>query len=194
MRVRGKQREMAMQRLDLQSEIKKEQKARADLEAEIVALKGRVKAANAHIQRLRKERDSGVGRDQKERRNLDIDRRALQASRAARAAIRVHSLAAAATAVLHRRVQTPFCCQQDQLQAVQEQCAAAHETNDNLQRAQVTLAEERQLVALENEELQAVHTQLTQQLQARIVDLEQELDGFDRRLRFEMQVEGRSAE
>jgi hypothetical protein len=49
-------------------------------------------------------------------------------------------------------------------------------------------------VALENEELQAVHTQLTQQLQARIVDLEQELDGFDRRLRFEMQVEGRSAE
>jgi hypothetical protein len=104
MRVRGKQREMAMQRLDLQSEIKKEQKARADLEAEIVALKGRVKAANAHIQRLRKERDSGVGRDQKERRNLDIDRRALQASRAARAAIRVHSLAAAATAVLHRRI------------------------------------------------------------------------------------------
>ena len=35
MRARGKQREMAMQRLDLQSEIKKEQKARAGLEAEI---------------------------------------------------------------------------------------------------------------------------------------------------------------
>ena len=47
MRARGKHREMAMQRLDLQTDIKKEQKAKTDLQTEIVALKSRLKAANS---------------------------------------------------------------------------------------------------------------------------------------------------
>lgn len=60
-RARMRQREMGILRLDLGSQVKKEQKALADTENECTSLKARLKAANAHINRLKRERDGVRG-------------------------------------------------------------------------------------------------------------------------------------
>ena len=60
-RARMRQREMGILRLDMGSQVKKEQKALADMETECASLKGRLKAANAHINRLKRERDGVRG-------------------------------------------------------------------------------------------------------------------------------------
>ena len=60
-RARMRQREMGILRLDLGSQVKKEQKALADTENECASLKARLKAANAHINRLKRERDGVRG-------------------------------------------------------------------------------------------------------------------------------------
>eukprot|EP01043_Picozoa_sp_COSAG02_P022819 COSAG02_NODE_1197_length_13932_cov_42.811176_9_plen_1025_part_00 len=60
-RARMRQREMGILRLDMGSQVKKEQKALADMENECASLKGRLKAANAHINRLKRERDGVRG-------------------------------------------------------------------------------------------------------------------------------------
>jgi hypothetical protein len=60
-RARARQREMGILRLDMGTQVKKEQKALSDMENECASLKGRLKAANSHINRLKRERDGVRG-------------------------------------------------------------------------------------------------------------------------------------
>ena len=57
-----KEKKMATFRLDAQAAIRAEQKARKAVENELVSYRERLKAANAHVTRIRKERDRGQHR------------------------------------------------------------------------------------------------------------------------------------